>query len=340
MVTLFVTGGSGYLGRAIVERLGARGERVRCLLRGDPRRIPWGDRVEAVRGDVTDRDAIRRGVSGVDAVLHMAACVKTWARDRGEFDRVNVAALETLLEEARAAGVGRILYTSSFIALGPSDGRVNDETTRHPGDRYRNDYERTKALGLERARAAAAAGAPLVILVPGVIYGPGALTDGNHVARIVADFLARRLPGIPGRGDRPWTYALVDDVADGHLRALDRGRVGEAYCLGGEDADLCGVLALLEEVSGVPAPRRRVPLCALAAAGAAELALARLTGRAPRLTPGVVSIYDCAWRISSEKAIRELGYAPTPLREGLARTVAWVRAGAGAADAGRSGVSG
>ncbi len=324
-MTIFVTGASGYLGRAVVGRLVERGERVRCLWRGDPAAVPWGDRVEIARGDVTDAAALRRGVAGAEVVFHMAACVKTWARDRSLFDRVNVEAVERLVEEARAAGVRRVLYTSSFIALGPTDGRVADETTRHPGDRYRNDYERTKALGLARARAAAASGAPLVILIPGVIYGPGALTDGNHVAKIVRDFLRRRLPGIPGSGTRRWTYAYADDVARGHLLALDRGREGDAYALGGEDADLNGVLALLEELTGVPAPKRHLPIALVKALGAAELAVAFLAGRTPLLTPGVAEIYDREWRISSETARRALGYETTPLREGLARTVEWAR---------------
>lgn len=322
---IFVTGGSGYLGRAVVGLLVGRGDRVRCLWRGDPASAPWGAQAEYLRGDVTDSEALRRGVEGADAVIHMAGCVKTWARDRRLFDRVNVEAVDRLIDAAREAGVGRVIYTSSFIALGPTDGRVADETTRHPGDRYRNDYERTKALGLSRARAAAAAGAPIVILIPGVIYGPGATTDGNHVAKIVADFLRRRLPGVPGSGTRRWTYAFVDDVARGHLLALDQARTGETYALGGEDEDLNGVLALLEELSGVPAPTRHLPLGAVKAVGAVEVALAHIVGRAPELTPGVAEIYDHEWRISSEKARRDLGYRVTPLREGLARTVAWVR---------------
>jgi farnesol dehydrogenase len=152
------------------------------------------------------------------------------------------------------------------------------------------------------------------------------LTDGNHVAKIVGDFLRRRLPGVPGDGTRRWTYAFVEDVARGHLLALDRARDGEAYALGGEDADLNEVLALIEELSGVPAPKRHLPLGLVRAIGAAEVALARATGRIPELTPGVVEIYDHEWRLSSEKARRELGYETTSLREGLRRTIDWVRA--------------
>ena len=126
-------------------------------------------------------------------------------------------------------------------------------------------------------------------------------------------------------GTRRWTYAYVDDVARGHLLALDRARDGEAYALGGEDADMNQILALLEDLTGVPAPSRHLPLALVKAIGAGEVALARLTGRVPDLTPGVVDIYDREWRLSSEKARRELAYTPTPLRDGLARTVAWAR---------------
>jgi farnesol dehydrogenase len=207
----------------------------------------------------------------------------------------------------------------------------------HAGDRYRNDYERTKALGLARARSLARDGAPLVTLIPGVVYGPGARTDGNHEAKIARDFLDRRLPGIPGRGDRRWTYSYIDDVAAGHLLALDRGRAGEIYILGGDEIDLAGLLGLLESLSGVSAPRLHVPITCLKMLGALELGIARLTGRSPQLTPGIAEIYDHEWRIASDKARREIGYATTPLREGLARTLAWLRgdglAGASAAAA-------
>ncbi|MFN0151491.1 MAG: SDR family NAD(P)-dependent oxidoreductase [bacterium] len=329
-----VTGGTGYLGRAVVERLLARGASVRCLAR-DPARAALDARVEVVRGDITDRDAVRAALTGVDAVFHMAAFVKTWARDRSRFDLANVAAVEALVEDAARAGVGRVLYTSSFMGLGPTDGFVADESTVHPGDRFRNDYERTKALGLARARGAMAAGAPLSVLIPGVIYGPGALTDGNHVAKIAQDFLARKLPGIPGSGLKRWTYSFLDDVADGHIAALERGRAGETYILGGEDEHLTGILALLESASGVPAPRRHVPIALLATLGRAEVALAHLTGRTPGLTPGVAEIYDHEWRISSEKAKRDLGYHVTPLREGISRMVAWLRSLEGARSAGK-----
>lgn len=321
---VLATGGTGYLGRAVVDRLLARGASVRCLAR-DPGRAALDARVEVVRGDITDRASVRAALAGVDAVFHMAAFVKTWARDRSMFDRGNVAAVEHLALDAAAAGAGRVLYTSSFMALGPTDGGVADETTVHPGRGYRNDYERTKALGLARARALMAEGAPLTVLIPGVIYGPGALTDGNHVAKIARDFLRGKLPGIPGDGRKRWTYSFLDDVADGHVAALERGRAGETYILGGEDEHLIGILALLEAASNVRAPRMHVPIALLSAIGYAELALAHLTGRTPELTPGVAAIYDHEWRISSEKAKRDLGYHVTPLRDGMTQTVDWLR---------------
>lgn len=324
-----VTGGTGYLGRAVVARLLARGAGVRCLLRGDPARAALDPRVEPARGDITDRESMRGALAGVDVVFHMAAFVKTWARDRAAFDRANVDAVRALIEDAASAGAQRILYTSSFLAFGPTDGFVADESTTHRGDRYFNDYERTKAMGLAVAREAISRGAPVTVLIPGVIYGPGALTDGNHVAKIAQSFLDRKLPGIPGSGDKRWTYSFVDDVADGHMLALDRGRAGETYILGGDDEHLAGVLALLERIAGVPAPRRHVPIGVLKALGRAEVLLAQVTGRVPELTPGVAEIYDHEWRISSEKAKRDLGYRVTPIAEGFARTIEWLRASGG-----------
>jgi farnesol dehydrogenase len=325
-VKALVTGGTGYLGREVVTRLLARGAHVRCLLRSDPARAALDARVEPVRGDITDRGSVRAALAGVDAVFHMAAFVKTWARDRAAFDRANVDAVRALIEDAASAGAQRIVYTSSFLAFGPTDGFIANESTKHPGDRYRNDYERTKAMGLAVAREAMVRGAPVTVLIPGVIYGPGALTDGNHVAKIAQQFLDRKLPGIPGSGDKRWTYSFVDDVADGHILALERGRARETYILGGDDEHLAGVLALFERIAGVPAPRRHVPIGVLKMVGRAELLLAQATGRVPELTPGVAEIYDHEWRISSEKAKRDLGYRVTPIADGFARMIAWLRA--------------
>jgi farnesol dehydrogenase len=228
--------------------------------------------------------------------------------------------------DAAAEAKARVVYTSSFIAVGPAGPQPADESQVHPGHGFRNHYERTKARADALAREAAAAGRDVVLLYPGVVYGPGDLTDGNLVVKMVSDHLAGRLAGIVGPGDRLWSYAFVDDVALGHVAALERGRPGERYFLCGENVSMVELFQRLAEVSGTPPPRRHIPYPAAALLGRTLHLWAELTGLPPVLTHEVVNVFREHWAYSSAKAVRELGYAPTPLRDGLRRTVDWLRA--------------
>jgi farnesol dehydrogenase len=246
--------------------------------------------------------------------------VKMWAADRSAFDAVNVGGLRNVL----SAGAPRILYTSSFIALGPTDGVVAGEGWTVADRRPHNDYERTKTLALAEARRAAGAGTAIVTLFPGVVYGPGTLTDGSLMTRTVRDFLLKKLPGILGAGDRRICYAFIDDVVRGHLLALEKGKPGREYILGGENRTMLEVLALLQGLTGLPAPSRRIPYGLAQAAGWIQRVRANLTGREPEITDQVVKIYRKEWAYDSSRAVADLGYTITPLEEGLRRTIAWL----------------
>jgi NAD+-dependent farnesol dehydrogenase len=321
---VLLTGGTGFLGKSVARALAARGHALRVLARptSDLRGLPAT--AEVVVGDVTDADAMVRAARGCGAVCHMAALVRMWTPDRESFDRVNVSGLRNALAAAREAGA-RLVYTSSFIAVGPTGPDPADESQRHPGRGYRNDYERTKALADGLASEAAAAGQDVVTLYPGVVYGPGDLTDGNLVAKMVADHLRGRLPGIIGPGDRLWSYAFVEDVALGHASALERGQAGQRYFLGGDNVTMNGLFAALAKVAEVAPPRRHIPYVAASLLGFAMWTWAELTGHPPQLTHEVVNVFREHWAYSSAKAERELGYRRTPLEEGLRRTVAWLR---------------
>jgi len=322
-VRVLLTGATGFLGKHVARALAGAGHELRLLARerSNLEGLPPG---EVVRGDVTDRESLRRAVDGCGAVCHLAALVKTWVPDRSRFDAVNVQGFRQVLETAHAAGA-RLVYTSSFIAIGPAGPEPADESRLHPGDRYRNDYERTKAQADGLARAAAAAGQDIVLLYPGVIYGPGELTEGNIVVKLVLDLAHGRLPAILGPGDRLWSYAFVDDVAEGHRAALERGRAGERYFLAGDNVDMNGFFATLQEASGLRPPRWHLPYAAASLMGRAMLAWAELTGHPPQLTHREVAVFREHWAYSSAKAERELGYRSRPLREGLRQTVDWLR---------------
>jgi farnesol dehydrogenase len=322
-MNILVTGGTGFLGRRVVSELSGRHALRLLVRRGSSRdRFPAG--VEFAEGDVTDRASLARAMAGCDAVLHAAALVKILA-PREEFDRINVGGLENVLAAAEAAGVGRLLYVSSFIALGPTDGRTLDESAE-PRDRaWINDYERTKTLSDRAARRAIAAGAPLSVVYPGVIYGPGEMTEGNIVVRHILDLVHGRLPGLIGRPERRWNYVYVDDVAGGVVHALEKNPPGGRYVLGGENVTLGDFYSLVGKATGAKIPNLRFPDSIAKAAGAAQKAWARLRGTTPQLTPDLVEIYKHDWAYDSSRAEKEIGYRWRPLAEGLASTVTWLR---------------
>jgi nucleoside-diphosphate-sugar epimerase len=325
---VLLTGGTGFLGKNVARALAARGHEVRAIARAGSN-LEGLPGMEIVRGDVCDPDSLFRAAEGCAAVLHMAALVKMWVPDREEFARVNVEGLRAALAAADRVGA-RLVYTSSFMALGPTGPAAADETQLHPGHSFRNDYERTKARADAVAREAAAAGRDVVLLYPGVVYGPGDRTAGNIVVNMIADHLRGAFPGIIGPGDRLWSYSFVDDVAAAHVEALERGRRGERYLLAGENVTMNEFFRVLAEVAGVPPPRHHIPYAAAGALGWMLYAWAELTGLPPLFTHEVVGVFRAHWAYDSAKAERELGYRITPLRDGLRRTLEWLRASAAA----------
>lgn len=304
---VLVTGGTGYLGASIVRALHARGHRPVVFAR---RATAAGLPGVPHDGDIRDREALRRAADQTEAIVHAAALVSVWRRRPQDFDEVNVGGLHNVLDVARTLGLSRIVYTSSFLALPPSRG------TCRPGA---TDYQRTKVLGLRVARAAAAEGLPLVTLFPGVVYGPGAATEGNLVGRLIRDHLEGRLPGLIG-ADHIWSYAYVEDVAAAHVEAIERPHLQGEFMLGGENAPQMRVFDIVREITGHPLPRR-IPMAAAAAVAAVHDARARWFSRPPLLTRGIVKIFQCDWSMDSRRSARELSYRVTPLIKGLRRTV-------------------
>jgi len=304
---VLVTGGTGYLGRAIVHALDRRGHEPVVFARGA---TAAGLPGRAIDGDVRDRTSLIAAARGCEAMCHSAALVTLWRRDPSEFDRVNVGGLEHTLDAVREAGVRRLVYTSSFLARPPA-GRATPIAA--------NDYQRTKVAADAVARRAQAGGAPIVIVYPGVVYGPGVLTEGNLLGRLLADHLAGRLPGLIG-AEHTWSYARVDDVAAAHVAAIEHPAPAAAYELGGENVSQMRPFEIARRLTGRALPRR-LPYWLAAVVGRLEVARARLTGRMPQLTPGTVEIFRHDWPVASADAQRDLGFRVTPLEEGVAATL-------------------
>jgi farnesol dehydrogenase len=323
-VKVLVTGVSGFFGGRVAEGLAAAGHQVRGLVRSAPR---WGSPprgAEVVVGDVTDDVAVRRAAEGCEAIVHAAAHVKVWARDREEFDRVNVGGLRRVASAAEKGG-WKLVFISSFIALGPTDGKTLDEETPRDPSPPHNDYERTKRAADLLARELATGGTPLVRLYPGVLYGPGALTAGNHLVNTLLQHARGKLPGILGAGDRRLCLTYVDDAVRGVTTALERAAPGSAYILGGQNRTLRDLFAVFAGATGIAPPRRKIPYAAAEVIGKLQRWRADWLGIEPELTDEVVRIYRHEWAYASARAERDLGYTITTLEDGIARTVRWLR---------------
>jgi len=310
----------------LAHGLAASGHRVRGFVR-DPER--WVDRpegAEAAVGDVTHPASLFRAAAGCDAILHAAALVRIWVRDARQFDRVNVEGLGNVIEAAREHA-SRLVYVSSFIALGPTDGTIHDEDTPRSGTDFHNHYERTKWIADQMARRIE--DVPLVRVYPGVVFGPGTLTQGNHVVQLLLEHARGRLPGLLGSGRLRQCFAFVDDVVLGTVAALERGAPGAGYILGGENRTAVELFQAFHAASGIAPPRRRVPFAVAALIGKLQRWRALLLGIEPRLTDEVVGIYRHEWAYDSAQARRELGYVVTPFGDAVQRTVDWLRATGG-----------
>jgi nucleoside-diphosphate-sugar epimerase len=326
---IFVTGATGFVGSRLLQTLLERGHSVWALARAESNREPARhERLHWVIGDILDRASLQAGLEGCTQVYHLAACAKNWVKDPSLFFKLNVEGTRNVLEAAGQAGARRIVYTSTIVVLGPTPtGVIGDEERPRSEPRFLTDYEETKAAAESAVRQLAVQGLPVVLVNPTRAYGPGRLTEGNAVSRMLDLYRRGRFPFLLNRGREVGNYALVDDLVEGHLLAMEKGRVGERYILGGENISLEGLFRLVDELTG----QRHLQLNLAPALGRCYAALERRKaewfGLHPQITPGWVETFLRHWAYSSAKAERELGYRITPLREGLRRTLEWLGRG-------------
>lgn len=322
MTTTLVTGASGFVGSHVARQLVAAGHSVRILVRpGSNLRALEGVAVERVEGDLRDPGSLARAMRGVQRVFHVAADYRLWARNPEEIYRSNVEGTRSLLAAAHTAGVERIVYTSTVatIAVPTHGGALPNEETRATLDQMIGHYKRSKFLAEQEAMNAAAAGAPVVIVNPTAPVGPGDWKP-TPTGRIILDFVNGKMPAYVDTG---LNVAAVEDVAAGHLLAADKGRVGERYILGGVNMTLKQILDVLAKIAGRRAPRVKMPHAVALAAGYADQWFSRLAGREPQIPVEGVKMSRHRMFVESDKAARELGYAPTSVEAALERAVRW-----------------
>ncbi|MBT6116508.1 MAG: NAD-dependent epimerase/dehydratase family protein [Rhodospirillaceae bacterium] len=320
-----VTGATGFVGSAVMRRLLERGATVRVLARaGSDRRNIEGRPVEIVEGGLNDATALDKAVEGCEAVFHVAADYRLWVPDPPAMYRANVDGTRAVMLAAARAGVRRIVYTSSVATLGlHADGSPADETTPSTLDDMIGHYKRSKFLAEEEVRRLARAeGLPVVIVNPSTPIGPGDIKP-TPTGRMIVNAAAGRMPAYVDTG---LNIAHVDDVAEGHLLAMDKGRVGERYILGGEDMTLADILTRVAEIAGGRPPRFSLPHGLIMPVAYVAEGWSRLTGRGePMVTRDGVRLSRKRMFFSSAKAARDLGYSSRPAAEALADAVHWFR---------------
>jgi dihydroflavonol-4-reductase len=322
MRKVLVTGATGFIGANVVRALLARGGDVRVLAR------PTSDRsnlaglpVEVAVGDLRDADAVKRAVRGCQLVFHVAADYRFWARDPRDLYRSNVDGTIHVMDACLQAGVERVVYTSTVGTIGLSAlPSPCDETTPLLDGQLTSHYKRSKLEAEKAALAYAARGLPLVVVNPSAPVGPWDAKP-TPTGQLIVDFARGKLPAIVDTG---LNIVHVRDVAEGHLLAAERGRVGERYILGNRNMTLAEIVAELAAIIGRPAPRIRLPYAVAWTAGAVSTALSTfVTHRPPAIALEAVRMSRRRMFFDAAKAVRELGLPQTPARQALEDAVTW-----------------
>ncbi|KAF5197069.1 Aurachin b dehydrogenase [Thalictrum thalictroides] len=330
---VLVTGASGYLGSKLCHALLAQGHAVQALVRRTSNLdslLPVTDGAEGsldlAYGDITDYDSLLLAFSDCQIIFHVAALVEPWLPDPSIFISVNVGGLENVLKAVRETKtVEKIIYTSSFFALGCTDGGyIANETQVHHEKFFCTEYEKSKVIAEKIAMQASLDGLPIVVLNPGVIYGPGKITAGNVIANMLIERFSGRLPGYIGYGNDKFSFTHVEDIVYGHIAAMHKGRAGERYLLTGENASFKHLFDVAAIITGTRKPWFHIPLWVIEAYGWVSVFISRLTGKIPLISPPTVTALRHQWAYSCEKSKVELGYKPRSLSEGLGELVTMV----------------
>lgn len=318
MSRYLVTGATGFIGGHLARKLRAAGHAVVAVVRDPSRARDLADLgVEVHRGDITDRPSLVAPTRGVDGVFHVAGWYKVGARDVRPAQAINVEGTRNVLEVMRDQRVPRGVYTSTLAVFGDTDGKLVTESHFDAGP-FLSEYDRTKWLAhYEVAVPLMREGLPLMIVLPGVVYGPG---DTSALGEAFRQYLRGRLPATPAGSAYCWAH--VDDVAEAHVLAMERGRPGESYIIAGPRCSLVDAFALAERLTGVKAPRMHPSPATLRV-------LAAVMGIVERVVPVPESYSSEGLRVTAgatylgdnSKAKRDLGYEPRPLEQGLAETL-------------------
>jgi NAD+-dependent farnesol dehydrogenase len=325
MESYFITGATGFIGKELTRMLIREQVPVTVLVRNREKMAPLaGPTLNIVQGDILDYETVESAMKGCTRVFHLAAYARSYAEEPGIFEQINVTGTEHILKAALKNGVTRIVFTSTAGTFNTTDA-VTDQTEKDPKpDTYNTEYARTKRMAEILCAEYSHRGLSIVTVYPTRVYGPGVLSESNSVVKMLDRYSRGHWRVIPSDGKTYGNYVFIDDVVKGHMLAMEKGTPGEGYILGGENVTFNGLFNAMREASGKTYRLIHIPYLFLLAASAGMVLYARLTGTRPLITPSWVKRYLQHRRLSSDKAIGELGYTITPLCEGFRISYGWL----------------
>jgi nucleoside-diphosphate-sugar epimerase len=321
---IFITGGTGFIGKSLTKRLLDEQNEVVLLLRNPAKASQYTGRISFVQGDLFSEDALLEGMRDCDLVFHMAAYTKPWSKDPGMAYKTNVEGTVNVLEAAIKRGVKKVILTSTGGTMGFSNEKRSVNEMTNPDPEFHTVYEKTKAEAEKRAIEYSLKGLHVVIVNPTRVFGPGELTESNSVTKIIKLYLRGLWRIIPGNVNTIGNYAYIDDVVEGHLLAAYSGANGERYILGGENLSYKEFFGTIGEVAGKKRGLINLPLPLLKIIIRITSGLTKITRLPPALTQDWLDKYMEDWIMSSKKAESQLGYKITPFRTGVERTIVWL----------------
>jgi dihydroflavonol-4-reductase len=318
----FVTGGTGFIGSHLIRKLQDRGYEVHALVRSQAAAaVLEAIGVQPVWGDISSQEAMRPGMQGCDVVFHLAGWYKVGAQDQSMAWRINVDGTRNVLSLAFELGIPRILYTSTVAVFGDTKGKLVDESYQMPDRNFISEYDHTKwAAHYEVAQPLIKQGAPIIILQPGIVYGPG---DHSLVGQMMQAFYRGWLVFFPGP-ETLLSFAHVEDIAEGHLLAAEKGQPGESYIITGPSLSLRSMVHMWAKVSGKPAPLAYIPARWIKPLLPLAEFLNRYLPMPEILSPDGVRILGVSYAARAYKAWTHLGWETRPLERGMQETFDWI----------------
>jgi len=324
---IFITGATGYIGINLCMKLVEEGHTVHALCRSEAKaKLIKHQNIKIFYGGILDQDSMEAGMEGCDSAFHLAAYARVWSKDPGTFDKINIDGTTKFIKAARKCMVKKLVITSTAGVYGPSiDDNIVDETAQRAVGFF-NEYERTKSIADDKTLEYVKAGMDIVLVHPTRVFGPGLLSESNAVTTMVSQYIKGKWHLLPGNGKSIGNYVFVDDVVNGHLLSMEKGKAGEKYILGGQNLSYIEFFNQLRLVSGKIYRLYKFPYFLMLALSEIMLILAKVFGITPLITPGFVRRYNYNWKNTSRKAEARLGYQITPIEIALKKTVDWINA--------------